>query len=68
MIQSESICNIVAATKRKTRSIEFSPKYTKLAILAIKTYVGKSELNLAIPPVGIEQWASCDPVSCLLPL
>ena len=36
--------------------IRVFPNYTKLAVLAIKAYVGKSKMDSAktLPPVGIE--------------
>ena len=36
--------------------IRVFPNYTKLAVLAIKAYVGKSKIDSAkkLPPVGIE--------------
>ena len=43
--------------------IEFFLNYTKLAMLAIKAYVGKSKINSTkkLPLVGIEPVTSGDP-------
>ena len=61
MIQSESICNIVAATRRKTRSIEFSLNYTKLATLVIRLMWGRAKnCKKILHPVGIEPGTFCN--------
>ena len=48
-------CSSPTHSGNKCDSIEAFLNYTKLAMLSIKTYIGKSKINSAqLPPVGIE--------------
>ena len=50
---------------RLSNIIEFFHNYSKLTMLTIKTYVGKSKIKVCkkqLPPACIEPWTSCDPM------